>query len=106
MPRIDRCRTLALSGLLVAAAVHAAPPPPNLPPVLQVGYSARMLSDVDATDARAATRVWIETFVRTVGQNVGCETYIFTDPVDIADALGSGQLDMIVLPAEEFLVLR
>lgn len=100
-----RVAGVAAMLLLLVLLADAEPPTPPLPRLLEVGYSARMLSGGGATDARAATRVWIESFVHKLGQDVSAETSIFDKVSGIADAFESKTLDLVVLPAAEYVEL-
>lgn len=74
--------------------------------VFEVGYSAGLFYDVDMNDARAVTRMWVEMFVRKMGEASAVETLIFADLPSIVAALEAKEVDLVTLPSVEYLELQ
>ena len=73
---------------------------------LTLGFSDRMFYDVDPNDARAITRVWIETLIRKINSAVedpGSKTIIFHDLPSIIRTLQAEEVDLLILPPLEYL---
>lgn len=76
---------------------------------LTVGFSDRMFYDVDANDAQAITRVWIEALIRKINSEVEdpvSKTIIFHDLPSIIRRLQAEEVDLLILPPLEYLTIR
>lgn len=73
---------------------------------LVLGYSEQVFFDVEVNDARAATKVWAEHFVRQKYPEAQVETVIIPDPVSLEAALQSRQVDLFGVTALEYVELR
>ena len=74
--------------------------------IFEVGYSASLFYDVDVNDARAATRVWLELFVRHVGEESTVQTSVLDGPEAIARAVERTEVDLVILSSVEYFQLR
>ena len=72
-------------------------------PRFEIGYSANLLLDVDPTDARAATKTWIDYFIEKVGEEAESETIVLESVSETVALLREEMLDIAVLTPEEFL---
>ncbi len=76
------------------------------PPVLEIGYSAKLFYDVDITDARAATKVWVERLIQKTGEKAGSETIIFQDLSSVVKAVDNEKMDLVILLPMDYLKIR
>ena len=74
--------------------------------VLEVGYSAELFYDVDITDARAATKIWVEALIRKTGVVASTETFVIQDLEKAARSIRAGTLDLLVQLPREYLEIR
>ena len=74
--------------------------------VFDVGYSDKVLYDVDVSDALAATKVWVRILLRRAGVDIESGTTIYHDMPSVARALREKRLDLIVLLPTEYLELK
>jgi len=68
-----------------------------------------MFYDVNANDARAITRIWSEALIRKINSAVedpGSKTTIFHDRPSIIEALQTREVDLLILPPLEYLMIR
>jgi ABC-type phosphate/phosphonate transport system substrate-binding protein len=73
---------------------------------LVLGYSAQVFFDVDVNDARAATKVWAEHFVRQKYPDARVETVIIPDAVSLEAALQTQRVDLFGVTALEYVELK
>jgi ABC-type phosphate/phosphonate transport system substrate-binding protein len=78
----------------------------NFPDVIKVAYSTRLMGDVDSRDAQ----VGIDAFARELSRLAGVKTVpravLFTEPGPILDSLKRKEIDLISLPAIDYLRIR
>ncbi len=72
----------------------------------QVGYSGKLLTEVDANDARAATKVWLKHFMENIGRMEGSETVVLDGVESAVRGVRERRLDLLVLLPTEYLLLR
>ena len=94
---------VAATGIAAAQEGLAAPDRVDPGAIFEVGYSADLFFDVEPSDARAATKVWIEYFVDKVGEDVASETAVLDGVTTIVSRLNEKTLDLAVLLPEDYL---
>ncbi|MFH1569205.1 MAG: PhnD/SsuA/transferrin family substrate-binding protein [Gemmatimonadota bacterium] len=99
------CLAAAASAALPAPGA-AAPAVSDTARVLDVGYSAELLSGVDLDDARAATAVWISRVVERTGVKASTDVRIFTDTASMLRSLEAEEVDLLVLSPLQYLEIR
>jgi phosphonate transport system substrate-binding protein len=73
---------------------------------LAIGYSASVFSNVDHTDAKAATKVWADMIMRRKGATVESETMVLKDLPALEKALAGKKVDLIFLLPQQYLEVR
>ena len=100
-------KTLWIKGLmalcLISSAQTRAQDNVDARRVFEVGYSADLFFDVDPSDARAATKVWIEHFIEKLGEDADSKTFLLEDVPTTVSRLQDKTLDLAVLLPEEYL---
>jgi len=76
------------------------------PKVLRVGFSTRILSDIDPRDAQAAMELWTKELSRSMGIKTLPQTIIFRNSADMLESLKKGELTIVSLPAIDYLKMR
>lgn len=72
--------------------------------VMRIGASATLLgSDVNGNDARAALKVWCDTFARETGLRIVYPPDGFSPPEQLYQKIRDGQVDAFSLPLPEYL---
>jgi len=77
-----------------------------IPKVLRVGFSTRILSDIDPRDAQVAMDLWTKELSRSMGIKTLPQTVIFRNTVDILEAVKKGELTIVSLTAVDYLKIR
>ena len=77
-----------------------------VPKVLRVGFSTRILSDIDPRDAQVAMELWTKELGRSMGINTELQTVIFRNTAGLLEAVKKGELTVVSLPAIEYLKIR
>jgi ABC-type phosphate/phosphonate transport system substrate-binding protein len=101
------CRLLLVASMPLAwlclqgGALHAQPPA-GAGGLLRFGMSAAMLGEMNRNDAKAALDVWGSTLAARRSIALRAEAHVLDDFDGLARALRAGQLDMVVLPTEEY----
>jgi phosphonate transport system substrate-binding protein len=97
-----------LGILLTAAGVPATGTENEVPrlPSLAIGYSTSVFSDVDPSDAKAATKVWADMIMRRKGAVVESETMILKNLSALERALTGKRVDLFFLLPQEYLEVR
>jgi len=100
------------SVLLLPAATPASAPIPETelqavaPKILRVGFSSRILSDIDPRDAQVAMELWTKELSRSMGIRTVPQTVIFKNTADLLAAVKKGELTIVSLPAVDYLKIR
>jgi len=104
-------RLLLLIGLVSAGGVLAHPvsaaekQDSAMPKVLRVGFSSDIFTDVDTRDAQVAMELWSRELARGAGINQASVTILHTSE-ELAVSVRKGSLDIITMPALQFVKLR
>jgi ABC-type phosphate/phosphonate transport system substrate-binding protein len=77
-----------------------------VPNVLRVGFSSRILSDIDPRDAQVAMELWTKELSRSMGIKTLPQTVIFRNSADLLESLKKGELTIVSLPAIDYLKIR
>jgi ABC-type phosphate/phosphonate transport system substrate-binding protein len=77
-----------------------------LPKFVRVGFSTRILSDIDPRDAQAAMELWTRELSLAMGVKAAPQTVIFRDNADLITALKRGELSIVSLTALDYLKIR
>jgi ABC-type phosphate/phosphonate transport system substrate-binding protein len=91
---------------LVAAPLTGAALDEILPKFIHVGFSTRILSDIDPRDAQAAMELWTRELSQAMGIKVAPQTVIFRNTSDMLAALKRGELSIVSLTAIDYLKIR
>lgn len=102
------CAALLLGLLLSATATTARGGDVPLPHIdsLLIGYLSGVLTSVDPTDAKAATKVWADMILKRRGAKVESSTLIFNDLPSVERALAKKEVDLFFLLPQQFLEIR
>ncbi|MDD2337372.1 MAG: PhnD/SsuA/transferrin family substrate-binding protein [Geobacteraceae bacterium] len=73
---------------------------------LVIGYSNQAFYNVDPRDAIGLTTVWVQNADRRMGNTKETKVVFFRDLADAEKALKANEVDIIILLAEEFFLLR
>jgi phosphonate transport system substrate-binding protein len=76
------------------------------PKVLRVGFSTRILSDIDPRDAQVAMELWTKELSRSMGIKTLPQTVIFRNAADLLEAVKKGELTIVSLTAIDYLNIR
>jgi phosphonate transport system substrate-binding protein len=77
-----------------------------VPKVLRIGFSARILSDIDPRDAQVAMELWTKELGRSMGIKTELQTVIFKNTAGLLEAVKKGELTVVSLTAVEYLKIR
>jgi ABC-type phosphate/phosphonate transport system substrate-binding protein len=77
----------------------------GMPKVLRVGFSSNIFTDVDTRDAQVAMELWARELARGAGITQASVTILHT-PEELSTAVRKGSLDIVTIPALEFIRLR
>ncbi|MGD0844631.1 MAG: PhnD/SsuA/transferrin family substrate-binding protein [Geobacteraceae bacterium] len=77
-----------------------------VPKVLRMGFSTRILSDIDPRDAQVAMELWTKELGRSMGIKTELQTVIFKKTAEMIDAVKKGELTILSLPAIDYLKIR
>jgi ABC-type phosphate/phosphonate transport system substrate-binding protein len=77
-----------------------------IPKVLRVGFSTRILSDIDPRDAQTAMELWTRELSRSMGIKAQPQTVIFRNSAEMLESLKKGALTIVTLPANDYLKFR
>jgi ABC-type phosphate/phosphonate transport system substrate-binding protein len=77
-----------------------------LPKVLRVGFSTRIISDIDPRDAQTAMELWTRVLSRSMGIKTLPQTVIFKNSADMLESLKKGELTIVSLPTIDYLKFR
>jgi ABC-type phosphate/phosphonate transport system substrate-binding protein len=77
-----------------------------IPNVLRVGFSSRIISDIDPRDAQVAMELWTKELGRAMGIKTVPQTVIFKNSVDLIESVKKGELTIVSLPAIDYLKFR
>jgi len=110
--RLLRYAIMLFAALLVPTATLGGAPFSGaelqdvLPKVLRMGFSARILSDIDPRDAQVAMELWTKELGRSMGIKTELQTVIFKKTADMIEAVKKGELTILSLPAIDYLKIR
>jgi len=93
---------LLLAALVLMASVVGA----KEDQVLSVGYSAKLYTEVDVNDARAATHVWLKHFIERIGRTETAQSVVVASVDDAVRGVRQSNLDLLVLLPTEYLAVR
>ncbi|HOP41698.1 MAG TPA: PhnD/SsuA/transferrin family substrate-binding protein, partial [Geobacteraceae bacterium] len=103
------CRLIAaIVGVFLFLAppvTGAANPESSMPKVLRVGFSSNIFTDVDTRDAQVAMELWARELARGAGINHAKVT-ILNSRKDLISAVRSESIDIVTIPAMEYLDIR
>jgi len=102
---IATCAT-SLLFLLSAMIVQASGTDQNKDRPLVIGYSHQVFYNVDPRDAIGLTKVWVQDADRRMRNTKETKVVFFNDLTDAENALNANEVDIIILLAEEFFLLR
>lgn len=77
-----------------------------LPKVVRVGFSARILSDIDPRDAQTAMELWTKELGRSMGIKTQPQTVIFRNTADLLEAVRKRELTIVSLTAIDYLKIH
>jgi ABC-type phosphate/phosphonate transport system substrate-binding protein len=77
-----------------------------LPKFVRVGFSTRILSDIDPRDAQAAMELWTRELSLAMGVKAAPQTVIFWDNAAMITALKRGELSIVSLTVLDYLKIR
>jgi ABC-type phosphate/phosphonate transport system substrate-binding protein len=100
------CAILLVTTAALAAPLTGAELEKVLPKVVRVGFSNKILSDIDPRDAQAAMELWTRELSRAMGVKVAQQTVIFRNTADLLAALKRGELSIVSLTALDYLKIR
>jgi phosphonate transport system substrate-binding protein len=92
-----------LAGTLTADAAESGP---DTGRTVVIGFSGNVFFNVDPRDAIGLTRVWMETATRTMKVSVQPSVVFLRDVEALERALKNNDVDIAVLIAQEFALLR
>ncbi|MBI5382926.1 MAG: PhnD/SsuA/transferrin family substrate-binding protein [Opitutae bacterium] len=75
-------------------------------PMLSIGFSSSMFSEVNENDAKAAVKVWGQTVARTEGIQVEPDPKIIQGMPALLQAVRNHTVDMLSLSIKEYILLR
>jgi ABC-type phosphate/phosphonate transport system substrate-binding protein len=74
--------------------------------IFDVGFSAKLFSDVVVNDALAASKLWVGEILREkVGEEMGLELFVFRHPEELIPVVANHRADLVVLEPEEYLAI-
>jgi ABC-type phosphate/phosphonate transport system substrate-binding protein len=91
----------AAEGLLTGTELEKV-----VPRIVRVGFSNKILSDIDPRDASAAMELWTNELSRAMGVKTVPQTIIYKDTADLLAALKKGELSIVSLTALEYLKMH
>jgi len=77
-----------------------------IPKVVRVGFSTRILSDIDPRDAQAAMELWTKELGRSMGIKTQPQTVIFRNTADLLEAVKKRELTIVSLTAIDYLKIH
>jgi ABC-type phosphate/phosphonate transport system substrate-binding protein len=81
-------------------------PGDNLKRGLRAGFLSRVFSDVDIRDAKATLEILTKEISRKMGLDTIPQVIIYSDVTSMSDAIRHGELDVVAMPAVEYLRIR
>lgn len=99
-------------GLLIVMALLSQPPVTaadrgdGLPNVLRVGLYSQIFLDIAPQDAQVAIGLWAREMARVMGVNSSAQVIILPDSPAMSEAIRRESIDIITLPAVEYLKIR
>jgi len=94
---------LLLTSAIIAHSQEQSGPAVAQPVRLAIGFTSGIFSDVQRSDALAATQVWASEIKRKEGIPGPVVTSVFDDLRSLVEALQNKQVDMVILLTREFL---
>lgn len=104
VPRTLLTACIAVIILLILCRANAHASSPSRPVV--IGYSSKAFFEVDPRDALGLTKVWVQTVDRSIGAGQPSSVVLYRSLDDMERALRTNEVDIVVLIAEDFLLLR
>ncbi len=74
--------------------------------IVNIGYSLSLFPDVEKKDAQVAIEIWSKQFIRAIGTKAIPRAIIFDDLESIVSSVNKHEVDMVSLPALDFIKIR
>ena len=100
------CGAVLLNGSSFGETISPATKLVGDPDALEMAYSAEFFVDVGLGDAQAATAVWSEALMQKWDLPFSVETVIFDGPQQAIKAIYDEQIDLVVLPPLQYLLIK